>query len=264
MPVAFCLLTGWWFATHGHTWKELFSPKWCWLFPFALLPFYAWWIPTWGPWWCFVIALFFAESLICCAFTHFRMESWWTWWLVWFFVVFLWVPFLLGGLWFFRPNWWAWALVPWFVSIAACTYWWARRRSWWKPWMWYLSFGYLVAAACIAFAVGAPEWGLLFPVFWVPVAGLYVWYRARRQPWWQPWMLFLFAAYGFWLFAWVIWLTPWWGWWFPVAFVAIAGWWFLSHGHTAAIIRHKLCWILPWCTLPWLCYMVALECLVAA
>ena len=75
-------------------------------------------------------------------------------------------------------------------------------------------------------------------------------------------MFVLFAVYAFWLFAWVVWLTPWWGWWFPGAFIVFAGWWFLSHGYDMVTIRHKLCWILPWSTLPWLCYMVALECLV--
>jgi hypothetical protein len=262
LPVAFFLLTGWWFVTHGHSWREFVSPKWCWLCPFALLPFYAWWIPLWESWWCFVIALFFVEALICSAFTHFRHESWWTWWLLWFLVVFLWVPFLLAGLWFFVPNWWGWALIPWFVVIPAATYWWARRRAWWKPWMWFPVLGYLVGAAGAAYAVGDPKWGLLLPVFWLPWVGLYVWYRALRQPWWRPWMLLLFAGYAFWVFAWVVWLTPWWGWWFPFAFVVIGGWWFLAHGYDVVTIRHKLCWILPWSTLPWLCYMVALECLV--
>ncbi len=261
LPVAFCSLTVWWFVSQGQSWQEIIGPKWCWLFPFAMLPFYAWWIPLWAPWWCYVIALFFTEALFCCAFTHFKIEEWWTWWLVWFLTIFVWVPFLLAGLWFFRPNWWGWALVPWFVGIIAGVAFWATRRSWWQRWMLYPVVGYLLVAQGVAFAVGSPEWGLLFPVFWVPLAGLYVWYRARRQPWWHPWMFILFAAFAVWLFIWVIWLTPWWGWWFPVVFVATATWWFLAHGYDEMTIRHKLCWILPFSALPWMCYMVALECL---
>ncbi|MBI4885224.1 MAG: hypothetical protein HY826_14335 [Actinobacteria bacterium] len=262
LPVVFVAMSGWWFATHGHTWSQINRSKWCWLIPFALLPFFAWWIPLWEPWWCFIIAIFLVETLLCFAFTNFRTETWWTWWLPLFIVVFVWVPFLLAGLWFFRPAWWGWALVPWFVAIPAYTYWWARRRSWWKPWMWFPVAGYLLAAGIAAVIVGNPEWGLLFPVFWLPWVGLYVWYRARRQPWWQPWMFLLFAGFAAWILVWVVWQTPWWGWWFPIVFVLFAGWWFFSHGYDLVTVRHKLCWILPWATLPWLCYMVALECVV--
>jgi hypothetical protein len=263
LPAAFVLVGGWWFVTHGYRWREFVSPKWCWLTPFALLPFFAWWIPLWDEWWCLVIGLYLCLSLLCAVCTRIREEEWFTWWLLWFVVVFVWVPFLLAGLWFFRPNWWAWALLPWAVFVPAGAYWWARRRRWWRPWMWIATCGYLVILGVAIYVVGDPEWGLLFGVFWLPWAALYVWYRARRQPWWQPWMYLLFLAHAGWLVWWVQWLTPWWAWWFPIAFVVIAGWWHLSHGYSWSTVRRKLCWLVPWCILPWLCYMVVLECIVS-
>jgi len=263
-PVAFFPLAGWWFVSQGYSWREIHGPKWCWVLPFAFLPFLTWWIPLWDPWWCFVVAFFVGATLFCSIFTHYKEEEWWTCWLPWFLVVFVWVPFLLAGLWFFRPVWWGWALVPWFLVIPGYALWWARRRSWWQLWMWYAVGGYLVAAAGAAYVVGAPEWGLLLPVFWLPWAGLYVWYRALRRPWWKPWMYLLFAAYAVWIVAWLGWLTPWWGWWFPVAFVPFLGWWFVDHGYDWALIRQKSCWVVPWCVLPWLSFMVALECVVGS
>lgn len=261
LPVVFFPFLGWWFVSHGYSWREIHGPKWCWILPFAFIPFFAWWIPLWGPWWCFVILLFFALSLLCVVFNHYKEEEWWTCWLPWFVVCWLWVPFLLAGLWFFRPNWWWWALLPWFVIVPWGAWWWARHRTWWRPWMWYWVGGHLVGAAVAMYVVGAPEWGLLFPVFWLPWAGLYLWYRAVRRPWWQPWMWGLAFIYFGWVVYWVGWLTPWWGWWFPVFFFPFLGWWYVDHGYEWELIHRKSCWLVPWCLLPWLGYMLAIYCI---
>ena len=260
-PVAFFPLATWWFVSRGYSWRDIYGPKWCWVFSFALLPFLTWWIPMWDAWWCLVVALFLGKLLLCSVFAYYKHEGWWTCWLPWFLVLFVWVPFLLAGLWFFHPVWWGWALVPWFLLIPGYTYWWARRRSWWRPWMWYAVGGYLAAAAGAAYIVGSPEWGLLLPVFWLPWVGLYIWYRALRRPWWQPWMYLLFGGYTVWVFVWMGWLTPWWGWWFPIAFFPFLGWWFISHDYGWEMGRRKALWIVPWCLLPWLGFMTALECI---
>ena len=97
-------------------------------------------------------------------------------------------------------------------------------------------------------------------MFWLPPVAFYLWYRPRRQPWWRPWLWGLFVAYVAWVFIWVIWLTPWWGWWFPVFFFPFLGWWFIDHGYDWRLIHRKACWLVPWCLIPWLGFMLVLYC----
>ncbi len=261
LPVVLVAFVWWWLAGHGHTWQELRGPRWCWALPFTLLPFLAWWILIWEPWWCLAIVVFLVLHLFCAVFTHFREQEWWSWWLVWFLIGFVWVPFLLAALWFVRPTWWGWALLPWFVVIPLVAWRWGRLQPWWNLNLWYLVAGYLAVAAGAAYVVAAPEWGLLFGWFWLPWVGLWLWYRARLQPWWSPWMLGLVLGYVVWVLAWVAWLTPFWGWWFPLALFAFLGWWFVDHGYDWALIHHKSCFLIPWCLAPWLGYMTAVYCI---
>ena len=263
LPAGFVGFTWWWFASNQMRWSQFGTAKWSWLTPFTLLPFLGWWIPLWDASWCVVVAVVLGLSLCWWMITIFRRDDWWTGWLPWFIVVFVWVPFLFAGLWFFQPWWWGWALVPWFLVIPGYAYWWASRRSWWDPsWMWYALLGYLVVAGGAAFIVGAPEWGVLFPLFWLPWVGLWFWYRGRRQAWFRPWMWILGLAYVIWVFGWVIALTPWWGWWFPIFFLPFLGWWFIDHDHDWGLMRRKACFLVPWAFLPWLCFMVVLDCVI--
>ena len=263
LPVALVPLLWWWLTSHGHTWRELRGPKWCWALPFTLLPFLAWWIPIWEPWWCIAIVLFLVLHLFCAVLTHFREQEWWSWWLVWFLIGFVWVPFLLAALWFFRPTWWGWAVLPWFVLVPLVAWRWARLQPWWNHNLWYLVAGYVAVAAGASYIVAAPEWGLLFPVFWLPWVGLWLWYRARLQPWWKPWMYAAVLAWVGLAIVWVGWLSPFWGWWFPIALFPFLGWWFMDHGYQWALIHQKSCFLIPWCLAPWMGYMTALYCVGA-
>jgi hypothetical protein len=260
-PVAFFGFVGWWFVSHGYDWGTIHGPKWCWVVPFAFLPFFGWWIPLWGPWWCFVIILSLGITLACAIVNHFWEEEWWTCWIPWFLVLWVGVPFLLAGLWFFQPNWWWLPLLGWFGVIPWLGWWWGRHRSWWRPWHWYAVWGYLAVAGVAMYVVGSAAWGLLFPVFWLPPVGFYLWYRVRRRPWFQPWMWGLFGAYIAWVFVWVIWLTPLWGWWFPVFFLPFFGWWGISHGYEEDVWIHKACALIPLALLPWVGYMLAIDCI---
>ncbi|OFW63735.1 MAG: hypothetical protein A2135_11900 [Actinobacteria bacterium RBG_16_67_15] len=264
LPVVLVPFVWWWLVAHGHNWQELRGPKWCWALPFTLLPFLAWWIPIWEPWWCLAIVVFLVLHLFCAVFTHFREQEWWTWWLVWFLIGFVWVPFLLAALWFFHPWWWGWALLPWFVVVPLAAWRWGRLQPWWNHNLWYLVVGYLAVAGGVVYVVGAPKWGLLFPVFWLPWVGLWLWYRGRLQPWWRPWMYALVLGYAAFVIVWVGWLTPFWGWWFPVALFPFLGWWFVDHDYEWALIHHKSCFLIPWCLAPWLGYMTAVYCIAAS
>ncbi|MBI5157292.1 MAG: hypothetical protein HZA58_04675 [Acidimicrobiia bacterium] len=263
LPAVFAGTIWWWFAANHHPWSDLGSAKWSWVMPFTLLPFLAWWIPLWEPWWCVVIALALALCMCWWMITLFRHDDWWSGWLVWFIVGFVWVPFLLGGLWFFQPWWWGWALAPWFLVIPGGAYWWASRRPWWDAsWMWYAVAGYLVLAGGAAFIVGAPEWAVFFPLFWAPWVGLWFWFRGRHQAWFRPWMWGLGLGYLVWVIWWVAALTPSWGWWFPIVFLPFLGWWFTDRGYGWDLARSKACFIVPWSLLPWLGFMVIAECVV--
>ena len=261
LPFAAFGLIGWWFVSNGYSWQVVHAPKWCWVVPFTMLPFFAWWIPLWGPWWCFVIIAFLALTLFCAIFNHFKEEEWWSCWLPWFLVIWVGIPFLLMGLWFFQPNWWWLPLLAWFVVVPGYAYWWGQRRSWWLQWHWYVVGGYLAAAALLMVLVGSPTWGLLFPVFWLGPAGFYLWYRPRRQPWFQPWMWGLFAAYVGFFFWWAINLSPFWGGWFPFFFFPFFGWWGVTHGYTRDLWLRKATAIVPMALLPWMGYMLAIYCL---
>ena len=262
-PVMFVPFLLWWFTDHGYDWGEIRGPKWCFAIPFASIPFLAWWIPLWGPWWCFVIIVFFVLSLVCVTMNHFWEEEWWTHWLVWLVLIFVLVPFLLMGLWFFRPNWWWWPLVAWFPAIAGGTWWWARRQLWWQAWHLYVVGGYLAALVVGMVVVGAPEWGLLLPLFWLPLLAFWLRYRALGRPWWRPWM---YGGVAVWAGVFLLWagsnsLGPRWGLWYPVVLLPFLGWWFTDHGYDSDLMAEKATWLLPACLLPWLGFMVAIECI---
>jgi hypothetical protein len=264
-PVVLLGIVGWWVVSNGGNWRMIIGPKWCWAIPFACIPFLAWWILLWDPWWCFVIVAFFGLSLFCVIFNHYKQQEWWSCWIPWFLIIFTGVPFLLAGLFFFGPSWWWWPLLAWFPIIGGYTWWWARRRSWWQPWMLYIALGYLVALAIGMFVVGAPEWWLLFPFFWLPPVAFYLWYRGRRQTWWQPWM---YGGFLLWAGGVLLWVavgnpSPWWAWWYPPVFLGVLGWWFLGHGYGSALAARKASWIVPCGLLPWFAFMLAIECLPA-
>jgi hypothetical protein len=126
--------------------------------------------------------------------------------------------------------------------------------------------GYLVVALTAMYVVGAPEWGLLWGVLWLPWVGLYVWYRGRRQPWWRNWMYAAFGIYGLFVAYWLQELTPYWAWVIPIAFLSTTLFEFYDEGTDGgfdlALIHRKSCWLLPWGLLPFLAYMTALYCLV--
>jgi hypothetical protein len=262
LPVVLVPFVWWWLVGHGYDWREIHGPKWCWALPFALLPFLAWWIPIWDAWWCVTIAIVLILHLLCAVFNHIREEEWWTWWLGWMLIGFVWVPFLLAALWWFAPAWWGWALLPWFVVIPLAAWYWGRVQRWWQPTHWYLIVAYLVAAAGAAYVVGSPDWGLLFGVFWLPWVAIWLWFRARLQPWWRPWMFVIVAGYVAGVLVWVGWLSPAWAWWFPVFFLSFTGGWFIAHGYSWALVHRKSCFLIPWCLAPWLAYMTALYCVV--
>jgi len=261
LPFADFGFIGWWFASHGYSWKVIAGPKWCWVIPFTFLPFLAWWIPLWGPWWCFVIIGFLAMTLFCAIFNHFKEEEWWSCWLPWFLVIWVGIPFLLMGLSFFQPNWWWLPLLAWFAVIPGYAYYWAQHRSWWLQWHWYVVGGYLAAAALLMVVVGSPTWGLLLGMFWLGPALFYPWYRPRRQPWFQPWMWGLFAAYAGFIFLWAINLSPYWGGWFPFLFFPFFGWWGMKHGYSQSLWMRKATALCPMALLPWMGYMIAIYCI---
>jgi hypothetical protein len=131
--------------------------------------------------------------------------------------------------------------------------------------MLYIALGYLVALAIGMFVVGAPEWWLLFPFFWLPPVAFYLWYRGRRQTWWQPWM---YGGFLLWAGGVLLWVavgnpSPWWAWWYPPVFLGVLGWWFLGHGYGSALAARKASWIVPCGLLPWFAFMLAIECLPA-
>lgn len=210
-------------------------------------------------WWCWGVVLLFLAVLLCLLYVWLKSYEWWTCWLPWAIVIFVWVPFLLAGLWWWRPAWWWVPLLAWFPLVVGYWWYWARHRSWWQPWHVYVVGGYLVALALGMILVGAPEWGLLLPLFWVPWVGFYLWFRGARQAWWRPWMWLFFAGYVAWGFVWVIALSPWWAWWFPVVFFPVVGWWFVSHGYDWGIIHGpKWCWIVPFAFLPFFAWWIPL------
>jgi len=262
-PVAFVPFLGWWFVSHRYTWQVVHGPKWCWVIPFASIPFLAWWIPWWGPWWCFIILGFFGLSLFCTIFNHFKEQEWWSCWIPWFLLIFFGVPFLLAGLFFFAPVWWWGPLLAWFPLVGGYTWWWARRRSWWQPWMLYVVGGYLAALVIGMVVVGSPRWWLLFPFFWLPPIGFYLWYRARRQQWWRPWMYLPLLG---WVGGVLLWVgvsspSPWWAGWFPTLFLGGLGWWFVDHGYEWDLMARKASWIVPCGLLPWIGFMLAVDCI---
>lgn len=263
LPVVLGGGIGWWFVQHRMRWSVLHGPKWCWIAPFGLLPFLAWWIPLWGPWWCFVILAVFAATFFCAIFNHFKLEEWWTCWLPWFFVIWVLVPFLLMGLWFFQPNWWWLPLLAWFPVIAGYAYFWGRRRSWWLPWHWYVVGGYLAALGVGMLLVGSPTWGLLLPLSWLGPAAFYLWYRPRRQAWFAPWMWGAFGAWILFVFVWAINLSPYWGAWWPLVVLPFFGWWGVTHGYSTSMWARKATAVLPLALVPWLGYMLAIYCIPA-
>ncbi|MFQ5518339.1 MAG: hypothetical protein ACE5E8_12275, partial [Acidimicrobiia bacterium] len=50
-------------------------------------------------WWCWGLIALFVLFLVCVIYIWFKSYEWWTCWLPWFLVIFIWVPFLLAGLW---------------------------------------------------------------------------------------------------------------------------------------------------------------------
>ena len=51
LPVALGGTIGWWFTSRSLEWSTLRDPKWSWSVGFTLVPFLAWGIPLWDPWW---------------------------------------------------------------------------------------------------------------------------------------------------------------------------------------------------------------------
>lgn len=212
-------------------------------------------------WWCWGVVVLLAGFLIAVMYLRLRAAPWWTCWIPWFIVIFVWVPFLLAGLWFWQPNWWWWPLLAWFPLIGGYTWLWARRQPFWRPWMLYVVGGYLAALILGMVIVGSPTWGLLLPLFWIPLVAFYLWARAPGTRWWRPALSGVFVAYVAWIFVWVIWLTPWWAWWFPIAFLGVIGWWFTSNGHGwRAILEPKWCWVIPFAFVPFLGWFIPLAC----
>lgn len=210
-------------------------------------------------WWCWAVIILFLAVLLCILCVWLKSYEWWTCWIPWLLVIFIWVPFLLAGLWWWRPTWWWVPLLAWFPLIGGYAWGWARHRTWWQPWHWYVVAGYCAALVLGMVLVGSPEWGLLFPLFWVPWVGFYLWFRGARRPWFQPWMWLLAAGWVAWVFLWVISLTPWWAWWLPVAVVPILGWWFVQNGYSWHEIHGpKWCWVLPFAFLPFLAWWIPL------
>jgi hypothetical protein len=210
-------------------------------------------------WLCWGTVAIFFLLLLAVLYIWLKKYDWWTCWLPWFIVIFVWVPFLLAGMWWWRPSWWWVPLLAWFPIVAGYTWYWGQQQSWWQQQYLYVVGGYLAALVVGMVVVGGPEWGLLLPLFWLPWAAFYLWFRGQHQPWWQPWMWYAFGAYAVWNFVWVASLTPWWAWWLPVLFIVFVPWWFRLRGHSWQTLRGpKWCWVIPFTMLPFLAWWIPL------
>lgn len=76
-------------------------------------------------------------------------------------------------------------------------------------------------------------------------------------------MLFGFVGWVALVLIWVgvTTLGPWWAWWFPVGFFPFLGWWFVDHGYEWDLVASKSSWFVPACLLPWLGFMLAIDCI---
>jgi len=203
------------------------------------------------------LVLLFAAYLIALVFIRLDDEEWWTCWIVWFILIFGWAPFLLVGLTFYEPGWWQAPLLLWFPLIGGYTWGWARRQDWWEPPMLYVSGGYLAVLAIVLLVADSPEWGVLLPVFWLPLVAYYLWRRGIHRPWWRQEMYGVFGLFVAFVFVWAAALSPEWAWWLPVALAGATGWWFTSHDmEWSTLLQPKWTWIIGFTLVPFLAWWI--------
>lgn len=256
IPAFLAWIWFWW----GKTNKDWWGPKICFTLPWAWFPWFAFMNLEWDPWWCWVVIGFIVSVLFCFLFHFVRKTNWWVWWGFWLIVILVWIPLFLGVLVFFDLWWWWIPLLAWFPAIGLAALFWGRKQPWWGWWSWGLL---LLWWAVIGWGLWfwQPVCWFLLPVFWAPWVLIYLFGRAIRQPWWRWWLLIPIAAYLFWAFYWVCWLTPVWWWVFIVLPVGAMFFWFGFTKQTNwKVISEKFCFFLPWIYVPVLAFAFLIYC----
>lgn len=249
---------GWFLAFKGTSKKEWWSPKLCFVLPWAWFPWLAFMNTDWDPWWCWVVIGFVVLTMLCVIFHWVRNASWWVWWELWAILIFLWTPLILAVPLFFNVWWWWLPLLGWFPAIFLVTYFWAMKQPWWKPNRWFLAAVWVVLLVAGMILWGR-QWWFVLPLFWLPWIAFFIGARAMRRPYWRPWLWLPIAGWVFWVFAWIIWLTPFWWWVFFAAPAVFFLWWVWWTKQTDwKVIRDKVCVLFPWFWLPAFAFAVVI------